>query len=65
MKQTLSGYLKTIKSNERVSIPDLSVWDVGLWAKQVLDQYDTYTYEQKLQIKKSADAYRKFKENNK
>lgn len=64
MKQTLSEYLKTIKTNERVKIPELDVIDVGYWAKQVLEQYSTYSMEQKLQIKESADAYRKWKMNN-
>jgi hypothetical protein len=64
MKQTLSGYLKTIKTNERVKLPELDVADVGYWAQQVLEQYSTYTMEQKLQIKESADAYRKWKINN-
>lgn len=62
-KQTLKEFLKTITKSETVLIQDLSVVDVALWAKQVLEQYDSYTYEQKLQIQKSAEAYRKYKQN--
>ena len=61
MKQTLSQYLKSIQTNERVKLPELDVASAKRWAEQILELYPIMTQEDKLKVKESADAYRRWK----
>jgi len=64
-RQTLTAYLKEIsKDTARVKLPELDVIDVGHWARQVLKGYFRLSDLNKQEIKRSAEAYRKWKDKN-
>jgi hypothetical protein len=64
-RQTLTAYLKEIsKDTARVKLPELDVIDVGYWARQVLKGYFRLSDLNKQEIKRSAEAYRKWKDKN-